>query len=148
MESPFANKSVCVYLEPFLNTYYKSYQNIITFNSIPAGPLANMVTPFSATKLSPFQQSGVFFLPFNCTYILLRYPKSGFGNHSSLKNVDYFMGADDIPSLFSYLQNNGYIIDTDLTHMLQKSDVSIGGISEQRISGNRKFVCMFHYNSV
>ena len=41
--SPFSNNtSFSLYLEPILNPYYQSYQNIISMSCVPAGPLSNM----------------------------------------------------------------------------------------------------------
>lgn len=144
MESPFSKTNTStfiLYLEPYLNTYHKTYQNIITLSSLPAGPLSNMVTTVSSSKLSAFQTVGEFNNnPFNCMYVLLRYPVNNGQNY--LKNVDSFMGADDIPSIFAYLVENGYKIDTDLTKMLYKSPVTIGGVSDSRISGNRKMIAI------
>lgn len=141
MESPFAktsNTTFILYLEPYLNTHHRSYQNIITLSCKPEGPLSDMVTTLSTPKLSSFQAVSSFNNnPFNCTYVLLRYPVS-----SGIKCSDYFMGADDIPSIFSYLIDNGYKIDTDLTKMLYKSPVTIGGVSDSRISGNRKMIAI------
>lgn len=154
MESPFAaaNSSVVLYLEPILNTYYKTYQNIITLSSMPQGSLADLVATIYTTKLSPFQQSGTFSSPgmysANCVYVLLRYPKHMCGERPSFKNINYFMTADDIPSVFSYLQNNGYTIDTNLTKMLSHSRICIGGVSETRISGDRKMICMISHKLI
>ena len=147
MESPFDNhNSHCIfYLEPFLNTFHKTYKNIITLSSIPDGPLANMVTSISSSKLSPFQQlNSISSTPSNCILVLLRYPKTS--TMTSIKNTEYFMGSDDIPSIFSYLQSNGYVVDTQLTKMLFKSDV-IGGQSLNRHSGNKKMICMIRYTN-
>ena len=55
------------------------------------------------------------------------------------------MGADDIPSVFSYLQSQGYKVDTSLTTMLQDGRVVIGGVSDKRYSGNRKMIAMVSY---
>ena len=57
MESPFKkqNSTIVMYLEPFLNSYTKNYQNIITLSDMPDGSLANMVTMISSPKLSQFQ---------------------------------------------------------------------------------------------
>jgi hypothetical protein len=144
MESPFATTNVStfiLYLEPYLNSYYQSYQNIITLSNMPAGPLSNMVTMLSAPKLSSFQTVSDFNNnPFNCTYVLLRYPVTS--GRNSMKCADSFMGADDIPSVFSYLVEHGYKIDTDLTKMLYKSPVTIGGVSDTRMSGNRKMIAI------
>lgn len=149
MDSPFttANSSVILYLEPYLNTYFKSYQNIITLSSMPSGPLSNLVSTISSPKLSPFHDHSPFFSS-SCTYVLMRYPCSGAGagGRYSAKNPDYFMGADDIPSVFSYLQQNGYTIDTSLTKMLFKSKINIGGPNDSSSSGNRKMICMIQYS--
>jgi hypothetical protein len=143
-ESPFSSSSgsVVLYLEPVLNSYFKSYQNILTVSSLPSGPLKNMVSRIKFPKLSEFST----FSPFSpasieCgTYVLGRYTSS-----INMTNSDAFMYADDIPSVLSYLQTNGYTIDTSLTTMLQKSEVRIGG--NNGASGNRRMVCMFTYNS-
>lgn len=149
MESPFDNyNSHCIlYLEPFLNNFHKTYQDVITLSSVPDGPLANLVTTTTISKLSPFQQlNSISTNPSNCVHVLLRYPKNSAGSFSSVKNPEHFMGHDDIPSIFSYLQNNGYEVDTKLTKMLFKSDV-IGGTSQNRYSGNKKMICMIRYTN-
>lgn len=143
LESPFSSSSgsIILYLEPVLNSYFKSYQNILTVSSMPSGPLKNMVSRIKFPKLSEFST----FSPFSpvsieCgTYVLGRYTSS-----INMTNSDAFMYADDIPSVLSYLQTNGYTIDTSLTTMLQKSEVRIGG--NNGASGNRRMVCMFTYN--
>ena len=150
MESPFSNSnsSFVLYLEPVLNTYYQTYQNIITISTMPSGPLSDMVTTINMPKLSPFQEFGQFSNPnfgrgFGCTFVLLRYPKSICGVSGNVgKNTDMFMGADDIPSVISYLHKHGYKVDTGITKMFFKSGINIGGVSETRLSGNRKMICM------
>jgi len=157
MESPFGqgngkgNGTFVLYLEPILNTYYKTYQNVITVSDMPHGPLADMVTLINLPKLSSFQEASVFSSPSlgrgmgSCFHVLLRYPKSVCsGNGCSIsigKNTDIFMGADDIPSVLGYLVANGYKVDTSITKMLQNSRVLIGGASERRFSGDRKMIC-------
>lgn len=149
MESPFKNhSSVVMYLEPYLNTFTKNYQHIITLSDMPVGPLSNMVTTISSPKLSPFQYLNNCNNPNNCIFVLLRYPKQSCGGgNGCLKNSDFFMGADDIPSIFGYLRTNGYSIDTEITKMMNKSRVLIGGVSDMRFSGDRKMICMFSYSS-
>ena len=143
LESPFSSPSgsVVLYLEPVLNSYFKSYQNILTLSAIPPGPLKNMVFRMQFPKLSPFSTSSPFspFSTSSCIYVLSRYTRS-----VNMNDNDSFMYADDIPSVLSYLQMNGYIIDTSLTTMLQKSEIRIGGNTGS--SCNRRMVCMFSYN--
>jgi hypothetical protein len=145
--SPFgkSNSTFVLYLEPVLNSYYQTYQNIITISTMPPGPLADMVTMINLPKLSPFQEAGPFSGPnrgFGCTHVLLRYPKSACGVSNVLgKNTDVFMGADDIPSVLGYLKTNGYTVDTSLTKMMFQGPIKIGGASDQRFSGDRKMIC-------
>ena len=147
-DSPFSSgSSFVLYLEPIYNSILQTYQNVITLNCKPPGPLSNMVTTVNLPKLSPFQEPGPMFDMMTCTYILLRYPvsKVGTGN-SALKNNNALMGADDIPSVFGYLQSNGYKIDSSTTSMLQDGRVLIGGVSDKRYSGNRRMIAMIQYS--
>lgn len=154
-ESPFSNSgqagSFVLYLEPILNTYWQSYQNVITLDHSPPGPLGRMVTTISASKLSPFQSASVYASPFyngsNCIHVLLRYPVSRIGGVGSwaFKNSDNFMGADDIPSVLSYLQTHGYKVEVGLSRMLFDSPVTIGSVSDKQFSGNRRMIAMVSY---
>ena len=146
MESPFSNHNTIVfYLEPVLNPIHKSYQQIITLDAIPQGPLSDMVSPISVPKLSTFQSFHTLASPQSCVYALLRYPKNSY--KANFKNPDSFMTADDIPSLFSYLLSNGYTIQEDLSNLMFKSKINIGGLGQNRVSGNRKMICFATFYS-
>jgi len=137
-----------MFLEPILNTYYKTYQNIITFNHMPKGPIARMVKPINPPKLSPFQSFSPFAAPLygrqpgsGCVYALHRYPNGNTG----VKNTQQYMGVEDIPAIFGYLRDNGYTLNADYTEMVQRSGIPIGGVSETRLSGNRMLICILSY---
>lgn len=139
-QSPFSHPgSVVLYLEPVLNSYFKSYQNILTLSAMPPGPLSNMVSRIQFPKLSEFQSPSPFHTN-SCTYVLGRYTSSVVMN-----DYDSFMYADDIPSVLSYLQSNGYTVDTSFTTMLQNSDIRIG--ANIGCSGNRRMVCLFYFST-
>jgi hypothetical protein len=153
MESPFSSSNTIVfYLEPILNSYHKSYQNIITVSSIPPGPLSDLVASMSLPKLSPFQQIGTFAspvsAPYNCVNVLLRYPKSHINGRPSMKNTDSFMTTEDIPAVLSYLLSNGYTIEKDLSDIMQKANIGFGGTADNRPSGNRKMICIANYTNI
>lgn len=135
--SPFSDHSSFVlYLEPIYNSFLETYQNIITLDNIPNGPLSNMVSRIQFPKLSPFQTASNTFRSGQCVPTLLRYPTTRVGN--PFKQNDAFMGADDIPSVLSYLRTHGYRIeqyDRHLNHL-------IDGVSSTRFSGNRKIIAM------
>ena len=155
MESPFdnvANKTCAVYLEPMLNSYYKSYQDILTLSDVPAGPLANMVKRIGVPKLSSFQSLSAFSPPptsrnaysQTCLLALSRYPQP---MNANVKHADYFMYASDIPNLFGYLENNGYKILDNLTTMAFRGPVDFASSSPGTFNGHRRLVCMFRYSS-
>ena len=146
-DSPFSNcSSFVLYLEPIYNPLLQIYQNAITLNCKPPGPLANMVSYVHLSKLSPFQQPSPTFDLMSCAYVLLRFPVSKVGSGiGAMKSPNILMSADDIPSVFSYLQTHNYKVDTSTTTMLQDGRVLVGGVSERRFSGNRRMIAIVQY---
>jgi hypothetical protein len=145
MESPFAsaNTTFVLYLEPVRNNYHKTYQNIITVDKMPPGPLSGMVKAISPVKLSQFQQYGPFYDGMGCMHVLLRYPKESV--NMSVKNGEMYMTSEDIPSVLSYLHKEGYVVDTGMTKLMLKTKVGMSGVSEKRLSGDRRMICMVNY---
>lgn len=134
--SPFdATRSFVIYLEPLLNTFHKTYQTVITLSIVPNGPIRNMVKPISAPKLSPFQMANSVDVPYRCTNVLMRFP-----NTSQMNAYDCYMGEEDIPSVISYLRENQYVVDTDITDILYKSGMMN--------VNNKRMICSVRYNAV
>jgi hypothetical protein len=130
-----------IYLEPYLNTYQKTYQTILTLDSYPEGPIQSRISRINTPSLSPFQTvSNTMTSPYSCKYVLCHDQN----NHSNSNKYNQFMVKEDIPSLFSFLIQNGYIIDTSLTKMLNQS-ISNQGSSISQLSGNRTMICMVRY---
>jgi hypothetical protein len=135
-ESPFAaTSSFTVYVEAYLDTYNKEYLNIITVDKMPTGPLAPLIVYISSQKLSPFQSQCAF--SNNCTMAISRYYNKGV-----CKKGNRFLLAEDIPSLLSFLQANGYSIDTTITKMIQRSNINIGNTA---CDNKKKMVCIVSY---
>lgn len=111
---------IILYSEPILDQYQNTYLNILTLSGIPKGPLSNMTKRIKVPKLSPFQT----FSPNNCIYALYRYPNQ-------------LMYENDIPYIFSYLQNHNYKIETILNNINLNH-------SQQK---NCKQICIFSYKS-
>ena len=151
MESPFdTGASFSIYLEPILNPYWKTYSDVLTLSRMPNGPLRNMVMAVNFPRLSPFQENpGPFYNGQSCVPCVMRYPVCSIGGSGgAFRNEHSFMGADDIGALFSYLQEQGYVIQEGLTNMVFEGNVPVGGVSSQRFSGNRKLVAMVRYPNV
>ena len=104
--------------EPFLNSYYKNYQTILTVDRMPSGPISTFVKRVNAPKLSPFISS-----PFdssfdNCTFAFVRNP-----NSFSMKVSNPFLTELDIPSLMGFLRANGYAIDMESVKIMHKAKI-------------------------
>jgi hypothetical protein len=109
--------------QPFLDNCQQSYTNIITINLIPEGPLKFFVRRVNFTPLSPFQGN-------------TRYQKCGLALVSFVNQTRY-MSPDEIPDLFAFLTENGYLIDTRVTKMMNTSEVRLT---------NRNLLCFITYN--
>lgn len=153
MESPFdqmSSKTCTLYLEPTLNSHYKTYQNILTVSNIPDGPLADLIQPVSFPKLSPFQSMSAFSPPpvsrtaysQMCSLTLCRYPKSS--QMASIKYADNFMYAGDIPNVIGYLESAGYKIMADVTNMAYRGPVDFAS-SLPGTYNKRQLIFMFRY---
>ena len=137
-ESPFDETPlIAMYLEPILNTYDKTYQTIVTLNAMPKGPLSDLVARQRTPKLSEFQTlSPHSTFSDTCVYVLMRYPQS---NGVSAKRGNVYMYAEDIPSIYGYLEKNGYRIRSDLA----KQFGHVSGVGTRQLGGTRKLICMF-----
>jgi hypothetical protein len=113
--------------QPYYSSLNQSYMNIITINSIPAGPLSKLVIRIKSNRLSPFTENT------NCNNKCLL----GFQSLNNCNNQPNLMTVDQIPELFSFLSANGYNIDTSLTKMMNLSDI--------KINNNTKLISFIHY---
>lgn len=135
--SPFENTNmISLYLEPVLLSPTKTYHNILTLSEMPKGPLSEMVQRVSFPRLSEFiqfnEETGSY--PNQCVYCIKRYLDTNINSGSNIRN---YMFAEDIPSVYGYLQKNGYQIMSDLTKLTFKT-------ATRTQQSNRKLVCMFY----
>lgn len=103
--------------QPYYDPYNQCYKNILMVNIEPQGPLRRLVRRIQLPRLSPFQKEGPCYSVQKC----------GLAIHSlsELTNGCNLMTPDEIPGLISFLQANGYQIETQITNMLNQSDVKI-----------------------
>lgn len=160
IESPFdpfqtntSSLTFAIYIEPIRNTYYKTYQHVITFDAPPAGPLANMVISINTPPLSEFQRSISSLSPpttrtgGRCIYVLSRYPKGS--PNANPKHSNVYMSPRDIPALYGFLHTNGYTIDTSLTKLTYQTNTSSYIMMDDHSGyGQRKLVAISTYSEV
>ncbi len=110
-------KTFTITSQPFYDQSNQCYKNIMTVNIEPQGPLKPFVRRIQFPKLSPFQSEGP------CSPI----QKCGLAIASL---CDYnqccgLMSPNEIPDLISFLQANNYQIETQITNMLNQSEIKL-----------------------
>lgn len=116
--------------QPFFDTYNKCYKNIVTTNIMPQGPLRKLVRQIKMKPLSPFQIPGPCNPIQQCTLAIVSLginnnyysTSSGCGKYGSGCGL---MTPDELPDLMSFLLENGYQIETQLTNMINQSGTKI-----------------------
>lgn len=119
--------------QPYLDTFNKRYMNILVVNIPPQGPLSQFVRRLQLPKLSPYQQNN--YISDSCCLVLTNFfynrPHRGYnGRNNNL------MTPDELPDLYSYLASNGYQIETQLTNLMNQSEVKLT---------DRRIVCAATY---
>lgn len=123
--------------QPFYDQYNQCYKNILMVNVEPKGPLRKFVRRIQLPKLSPFYQEG----PCNpipkCGLALQQIGSSCCSSSLSSCSSSSLMTPNEIPDLITFLLANGYQLETQLTTMLNQSEV--------KIAGNKKIAFMVTY---
>jgi hypothetical protein len=105
--------------QPYYDKYYQCYKNILMVNIEPQGPLRRLVRRIQLPRLSPFQKEGPCYSVQKCGLAI--HSVSGLGQIHGCN----LMTPDEIPDLISFLQANGYQIETQISNMLNQSEVKI-----------------------
>lgn len=107
-------KTFTITSQPFYDQYNECYKNILMVNLEPRGPIRRIVRRIKLPKLSPFQQDNQY------------YQKCGFALQSLHKtNCRGLMTPDEIPDLITFLTGNNYQIETQITNMLNQSEIKL-----------------------
>jgi hypothetical protein len=120
-------KTFTITTHPFYDQYNQCYKNIMMVNVEPCGPIRRVVRRIKLPKLSPFQREG----PCNpipqCGLALqsLKEYNSNQYTGCKLNSGCGLMTPDEIPDLITFLIGNGYQIETQITNMLNQSDIKL-----------------------
>jgi hypothetical protein len=118
-------KTFTITSQPFYDQYNQCYKNILTVNAEPCGPIRKIVRRIKFPKLSPFQREGP------CNPIpqcgLALQSLHGYGSIGCCKTNSgcNLMTPDEIPDLITFLLGNGYQIETQITNMLNQSELKL-----------------------
>lgn len=107
----------------YYDQYSQNYRNILMVNVEPPGPLRLHVRPLRLPRLSPFRRNeyqsnfqGCGLAIFN-SLLLSFVTRSRYGFD--------LMSPNEIPYLITFLESHGYQIDTQITNMLNQSEVKL-----------------------
>lgn len=114
-------KTFTITSQPYYDQYNQCYKNIMMVNIEPQGPLRNLVRRIQLPRLSPFQTEGPCNPIQKCGLALQGLNYSNNCNKSGCN----LMTPNEIPDLISFLLSNGYQIETQLTNMLNQSEIKL-----------------------
>ena len=124
-------KTFTITSSPYYDRCSQQYQNILMLNIEPDGPLRAFVRRLQLPKLTPFQADRS---EDKCGLVLTNFLNN---NHNHNNNKNGLMTPNDIPDLYSFLTANGYQIDTQLTNMMNQSQV--------KLTPGKQIVCLATY---
>jgi len=122
--------------QPYYDQYCKQYQNILLVNVVPDGPLGAFIRRLQLPRL--YKEGSNYNGVEGCGLAIVNLFPSTFSHinsNSKLKNG--LLTPNEIPDLYSFLTSNGYQIETQLTNMMNQSQV--------KLMPGRQIVCMATY---
>lgn len=118
-------KTFTITSQPFYDQYNQCYKNILMVNVEPQGPLRRLVRRTKLPRLSPYQREG----PCNpipkCGLAIMSLRSGEFTQFHRQICDNSYMTPDEIPDLITFLIGNGYQIETQITNMLNQSDIKL-----------------------
>lgn len=114
-------KTFTITSQPYYDKYNQCYKNIMTVNAEPQGPFKQLVRKITFPKLSPFQVNSPCNPIEKCGFAIYNLEPS----YSCNKSDCNLMTPNEIPYLVSFLQQNGYQIETQITNMLNQSSIKL-----------------------
>ena len=116
--------------QPFYDQYNQCYKNIMMVNIEPQGPLRQLVRRTKLPRLSPFQRDGPCNSIQQCGLSIQSLRGTTFTSNQytgccKQNSGCDLMTPDEIPDLISFLQANGYQLETQITNMLNQSEIKL-----------------------
>lgn len=123
-------KTFTITSQPFYDQYNQCYKNIMMVNVEPCGPIRQLVRQTKLPRLSPFQKEGPCYPIQQCGLALLSLHGTVYGSNQYIGCRKINSGCDlmtpnEIPDLITFLIGNGYQIETQITNMLNQSDLKL-----------------------
>ena len=112
-------KTFTISSQPYYDQLNQCYKNILTVNAMPCGPIRSIVRQIKFPKLSPFQRESPCYSIPSCGLALQSF------STSCCHKCGNLMTPDEMSELISFLFANGYQIETQITNMMNQSEVKV-----------------------
>lgn len=99
--------------QPFYDSFSQNYKNIYVLDRKPTGALSRISRQITSPKLSPFISNENSCCNCKCIYAIY-----------NPENLNELLCIEQLGLLFSFISSNGFMIDTQLTTMMQSSSVT------------------------
>ena len=118
-------KTFTIMSQPFYDQYNQCYKNIMMVNVEPQGPLRRLVRRTKLPRLSPYQREGPCNPIQKCGLAIMSLRAGEFTQFNRQNCDSSYMTPDEIPDLITFLIGNGYQIETQITNMLNQSELKL-----------------------
>lgn len=108
---------------PYYNSCSQCYLNVLSINVEPKGPLKKFVRRINFPKLSIYKVDSPCIPIKNCGLVLTNLGIETNNINCCNNYSNDLLTPNNIPELISFLLSNGYQIETQITNMLQNSQV-------------------------
>ena len=130
----------CFYVQPFYDNLIKEYTHIIVINCEPVGPLKNYIRKTVFPKLSTFEGFGSRIN--KCVYAIKNIDggcSNGGCSNGGCNNVNDLLTIDNLDSLVIFLMENGYIINKDISEIMNNEKINV--------NNGKKLLFYVNYNN-
>ena len=111
--------------QPYYDNKTQRYYSVLSLNKKPTHPLLkNHVIRIQTNKLSPFEVNISCSSREHCLYVIKKSLLENEDGYTNTGCIDY-LTFDDYVYLLDFLIENGFIINTDISNMLQKHTTHI-----------------------
>jgi len=108
------SETYSIVVQPYYDSVHQCYRKVLKIDRTPLNhsPLLQILKRIHSPPLSPFQTN----LSCDSTYLPCKYVFLNPG-------TDQLANLNDVPNVFNWLRQHGYLIDTSLTNMMNQGDV-------------------------
>ena len=119
------NETYMIFSQVHYDSVKGCYLRILTMDRKPQGPLANWVRILHSSKLSPFQESSPCCTSEHCIFAMYS------------QDTGHLLQLCSQPLLLTFMLQNGYTIDSELTKIMQNNRV--------KSSNKKQLMFVIHY---